>query len=345
MKAVVGQPAHPANFVLEKTIIVNNSRIQGFVGNAVSSSGTFGCKKAADGTVIAGCTVGFALKDRDGTPIPTTLIDKGPNVQQPIAQVGSASGAIPYTLSITRTASNDGLKPGSYTLVISSPGFIPATINIRVPLNGTAIAPQVELFPANTIAGKVDTIGQINGDGLPTNTPGDNCMVAVPVDLDPSVFSLAKFGCSTATTPTNGYSLPYLATLGSQCTDNGTAEPAAGIIANDGRYTIPGLCDGEYNVVAVVGNPAYDAASTISTVQTVVHGQTLLYSPHVARKGVLQLTVGSLDAETGVTSPLRSTEVHVVCTAPQAAAPVARHHRHHLGPTAPRRSSASTPAR
>ena len=316
--AVVGKAPKTSTFHLGTHSTPNSSTIAGYVGNAVASGASLGCIRQVPldptSAPVVGCDVYFALTDSDGVPIPATL-GKDDNTVQP-HEIASLDGPNSYILALN-PKQGDGLKPGRYKLTISSPGYLPASIAVQVPLNGVASAPQIGLFPANTIAGKIDTIGigTINGDGLPTNVKGDNCVVAVPLGYSSDNFDVTKFVCDQAKATAPGAigpdAIPPLTKL---CQNTGVAEPAFGVIENDGRYKVPGLCDGQYNVHIVMGNTAYDQDSQVITTQAVSRGQTLEYSPHLARKPVVQIHVGQLNSDTGLTLPVPdNTTVTVRC--------------------------------
>ena len=285
--AVVGKHTHLAVFHLNPTVITNTSTIVGFVGNAVASGGSLGCQQAdppTDLTPQLGCIVGFRLTDSADRTVSITVTHGKP---EPAPHKNVApTGPTPY---LAESAS--GLKPGLYKLTISSPGYLPATVSVRVPLDQVATAPQVNLFPANIISGQLDTIGNINTDG--GNTAGNNCVVAVPGGYPITSFNIAGFTCSAAGTE--------IVPLQKQCNENGTPTPNYSPVADDGSYRITGLCDGRYSVYVIVGNPAYEQpALSQAADQTVVHGETVVYSPHVPRKGILALRVQEADPVTGV---------------------------------------------
>ncbi len=245
-----------------------NSVIAGFVSNAASSSGSLGCNQPP--LAALGCHVNFSLFDTNtGSVLKTTLKQGGNDTLNPGSAV-SKNGPTLFLLSRTPTKADgsDGLPPGHYHLTISSTGYLPAVIDIDVKLNTTTTAPQIDMVKANSVAGRISSIGSINGDGVPGPvTPGANCVVAVPHGYDTGIFDPAKYGCSTATIPTGGYGPDYLTGLEQNCTSVGTPEPEAGVIDNDGKYTVSGLCDGTYNVYLVIGNTAYDADAVALTPQ------------------------------------------------------------------------------
>ncbi len=285
--AIVGKHTHLAVFHLKPTVTTNTSTIVGFVGNAVASGGSLGCQQVdppTDQTPLLGCTVGFRLINSAGKTMSITVTHGKP---EPTPHKNVApTGPTPY---LAESAS--GLKPGLYQLTISSPGYLPATVTVRVPLDSVATAPQVNLFPANIISGQLDTIGNINTDG--GNTTDNNCVVAVPGGYPITSFDINGFTCAAGPTE--------ITPLQKQCNENGSPTPNFAPVADDGTYRIGGLCDGRYSVYVIVGNPAYEQpALSQAADQTVVHGETVVYSPHVPRKGILALRVQEADPVTGV---------------------------------------------
>ena len=93
------------------------------------------------------------------------------------------------------------------------------------------------------------------------------------------------------------------------------------MIADNGKYTVNGLCDGQYTVYLVISNPAYDPDAAPTPKQSVARGVTLEYSPSLPRKPLLQVQVDSLDANTGVTSAVLTSPVTAAActTAPSGA--------------------------
>ena len=218
---------------------------------------------------MLGCTVGFRLIDSAGKPVSITVTHGKPELT-PHKNV-APTGPTPYLAEPT-----SGLKPGCTSSRSARTGYLPATVTVRVPLNQIAAAPQVNLFPANIISGQLDTIGNINTDG--GNTADNNCVVAVPVGYPITSFDITGFTCAAGGTE--------ITPLQKQCNENGTPTPNFAPVADDGTYRITGLCDGRYSVYVIVGNPAYEQPPASQAAdQTVVHGQTVVYSPHVAAQG------------------------------------------------------------
>jgi hypothetical protein len=271
--AVAGQPTEVPTAALEMKAeqSVNTSTITGFVSSAVSPSGVLKCPdQTSPGN---GCAVKFSLLDSDGDAVPTRTDGASPFTTSPEIDP-STTGPTAYTL----TAEN-GLAPGLYHLIVTSTGFLPSTVNVRVPLNTVAQAPQVALFPGNTISGTIDALGDMINDG-PAG-PYTNCVWAVPVND-----SFVPTDCN--------FSPP----VQSPCQTSGVAETAFDTISADRQYALKNLCDGAYNVYVIVANPWYINPSPTAS-QTVTHGQTITYAPHVARKGRVILNVQLMDVDDG----------------------------------------------
>lgn len=311
--AELGKKVKFSTFRLTSSKTVDTSTIAGYVGNAIASSGSLDCTTNGAALPPGDCRVYFALTDSDGNPVEST-VSNDPNSVRPSEAV-NPNGPTPYLISLN-PAQGDGLKPGRYLLTISAPGYLPAKISINVPLNSVATAPQVNLFPVNAIAGRITTIGQINGDNLPIadNVPGQNCVVAVPVGYPTSQFNVANFVCDQTKVTAGKVGPDTITTLQQNCTNAGTDQPGYGIIENDGQYKATGLCDGQYNVYIVLADNVYDAGSQVITAQTVSRGQELNYSPHLARNPVVSIHVSQLNADTGLPVPVaNNTEVTVEC--------------------------------
>ncbi|MDP9168583.1 MAG: carboxypeptidase-like regulatory domain-containing protein, partial [Actinomycetota bacterium] len=277
----------------------STSSITGFVASAVSPSGTLTCPTGtAPG---ADCHLTFSLSDSAGNSVFISTASKtGPFSLTPTVNP-STVGPTGYSLW-----ANPGLTPGLYRLTIGSTGFLPATVSVRVPLNTAVAAPQVNLFPANTISGTIDALGNITTDG-PVGLSGvaappyTNCVWAIPVGS-------AQPDPTKSSTPC-AYTPPTV----SQCQTKGLAEVGFSLLdPTTHAYTVGGLCDGTYNVYVAVTNPWYiDPAPTAS--QTVTHGQTVTYSPHVARKGHVLLTMKEVDPASGSISTPSSLQGSASC--------------------------------
>ncbi|HEY2044906.1 MAG TPA: carboxypeptidase-like regulatory domain-containing protein, partial [Jatrophihabitans sp.] len=264
VKAVAGSSA-TASFDLKVQTVTNNATIAGFVGSATNPSGTIVCQTPAPTNCIT-----FMLVDSAGHAVPISPADQPP----------SASGPTGYTLA---ALASTGLAPGLYHLTIGAVGYLPASVSVEVPLDGVARAPQVSLYPANTISGAVSALGNLATDG--PQPPYTNCVWAIPDGVN----APAPTNCQPPTAST--------------CTQTGRADVAfTTISATDNTYSLDGLCDGTYRVYIVVTNPFYVSPAPVAT-ETVSHGQTANYSPHVFRKGRVVLTIFQLDQTTGALTP------------------------------------------
>ena len=277
--AVVGKTSTSVTFALEPETTVNTSTITGYVGSATTSGGTLGCHPGSTGGT---CEIFFTLTDSDGDSVPVHLADGQP-YQATSTITPADSGPTPYTLS-----AEHGLAPGLYHLTIGSTGYLPATITVRVPLNGVATAPQVSLYPANIISGTINALGDVT-TGL-DGTAYRNCVWAIPEGYsDPT---------GTITQPPTSCPTGSDAPSQDGCSSFGHAAPGVSVIAKDDTYSIGGLCDGTYNVYVFIQNPAYGSPPQPAS-ETVSHGETRDYSPHVPRKARVVLTVHVLDPSTG----------------------------------------------
>ncbi|MEO6885020.1 MAG: carboxypeptidase-like regulatory domain-containing protein, partial [Jatrophihabitantaceae bacterium] len=297
----------PVTFDLPLAPTINTSTITGYVGSAVSSGGTLGCPTSGSTVTPAptptpggpDCQVTFTLTDSSMNPVSTRLKDGDPFT--PISHEAPANGGpTPYTVS-----AENGLAPGLYHLTIGANGYLPGSVSVRVPANGVATAPQLNLYPANTIAGTINALGDLTKDGAGTSYT--NCVWAIPAGFSDPTGKITQ----PPTTCPSGAALPDQ----TNCTSLGNATPNLSVIASDNTYSVGGLCDGSYKVYLVITNPTYESTTPVAT-EAVSHGQTLDYSPHVARKGRIILSFKRYDPTSGtVTNDL--TNVHladVSCT-------------------------------
>ena len=254
----------------------NSSTITGFVGSAVSPSATLNCPPGS--TPGTDCLVRLTLFDSAGGVVQINS-DGGTSFASSATVTPSTVGPTGYTLH-----GENGLAPGLYRLTITSTGFLPSSVNVRVPLNAVATAPQVNLFPGDTVNGTLDAVGDLANDGPAAGRPYTTCVWAIPVG-------------SGASQPTDcTYTAP--APDVSACQTRGVAETGFATVTSK-AYSIGNLCDGTYDVWVVTLNPWYIAPGTAAQF-TLTHGQTSTYGPHVARKGhvVIALTVIAADGRT-----------------------------------------------
>ncbi len=306
VKATLDAPVKRARFALQLFHVSHTATIVGYAANAVSSSSSFGCRKDSLGEPI-GCTVYFQLFDSQGNRTPVTLDPKTPNRERPSRDVATLDGPVPYELSINTTTKPgekalDGLAPGQYKLVVSSPGFIPATVRVQVPLNGVAAMPEVSLIPANEVAGQFKASGDIDAQTIAGDPPVHNCMLALPVGfgkIDPAHFycDQAEADAAAAANPsTTVYGPDSVTPHADECTFTGSAEPAMALTTGTGNYDLPRLCDGQYRLYPIVGNRAYIKPSAANPITDVLsNGQTIEYNPAVDRYPLLSMVVSDLD--------------------------------------------------
>jgi hypothetical protein len=268
-----GDSIRVPTFNLKRAAAVNTSTITGFVASATSPSGAVICSASPNCTTI----LTFSLYRDDPKQLLTISLGGGKASTGPSAPA-SANGPTGYTISTP-----NGLTPGLYHLSISADGYLTGTVRVQVPLNNVATAPEVSLFPANTIGGTLSALGSLTGTLSAQQVPQYvNCVWAVPQ---------AQGATPPTTCPTvNDDRVHPVAQDTSACKDRG--QPAADFALLDtgtNEYRIDNLCDGTYNVYVVITNPDYVTPAP-TAVETVTHGQTLNYSPHVFRKARVDLT-------------------------------------------------------
>jgi hypothetical protein len=309
--ATAGHPSPPVTFSLKLAPTINTATITGYVGSAISSGGTLGCADNTTAPPPPGgvvCQVTFTLTDSDRHTVPTRLKDGDPFAVTSRA-TPAVTGPTPYTLS-----AEDGVPPGLYHLTVGATGYLPGSISIRVPANRVATAPQLNLYPANTIAGTIGALGELGKDGAGTSYT--NCVWAIPDGFSDPTGTITR---PPTQCPTADADLPDQ----TSCTSLGNPTPNLGIIAGDNTYRVGGLCDGNYKMYVVIKNPTYESIVPVAS-EAVSHGQTLDYSPHVPRKGRIILTFKRYDPTTGtVVSDLDATPLASVSCIPASPASTA----------------------
>ncbi len=225
----------------------------------------------------------------------------GPTQYDIVGEIAGSTPASPAT----------PLPAGLYHITIHATGFLTATVNVRVPFDGVGTAPQVNLFPADTIAGTIGGPGIASGglqnDGPPASVPGvlhppyANCVWVFPTDELPTS---APTSCPTQPTSSTAPLVPPTPLTSippARCDTSGLPDVRMAVIGTDGTYKIDNLCDGSYQAYLVVTNPWY-VETTTPEVETVQHGQTATYSPSISRLGRVILTVSVIDPATGASS-------------------------------------------
>jgi len=247
-----------ANFELHvPPAAANKASIIGYVGSATTPGNTLLCTSVPADQ----CVITFRLVDADG--VEKKDIDTGTGTN---TKPAATSGPTAYTI-----VAKSGLTPGVYRLTARAPGYLPATVTVQVPLNAAASAPQMNLFPTNTLQGTLVALGELSTDG--PNPPYKNCVFMVPSGSSTTNLTTCDPGLVPA----------------SPCAVNGQAGPAYSEIAAGNKYALRDLCDGTYVFHVVITNPDYIAPTDV--LQTLGRGQTLDYSPHIVRKGRVLLTV------------------------------------------------------
>lgn len=249
----------------------DTSSITGFVSSAVSPSGTLVCP----GIPQKDCRVTLTLHGSDGGGIDTRTTPSGPFVASPTAPA-STTGPTAYTLN-----ARAGLPPGIYHLTVGAPGFLTSTVTVRVPANTVAQAPQVALFPANSVSGNLSARDPLDS-GPPGGGPYTACVYAIP-DGDPAPQA------HTCTPPP----------ADTKCTTTGGAQAgyAEVDLAKNNEYLIGGLCNGNYTLYVVTESPWFVIVKTPGVFLR--DGQNYPHSPHVPSLGHVLLTLQLLDPDTG----------------------------------------------
>lgn len=306
VKAVAGGQA-TAKFTLHaQPATYTNASITGFVGSAVSPSGSL----CSTSSTVHTCPVTLTFTLRDSANHLMSITPKTLDIVAP-------HGPSRYTLTADTSAAHfTPLTPGEYRLTVAaSKDYLAASINVQVPLDGPGNAPQLNLFPSDTISGQLTGNSSLGVNPYDSSIKYVNCVWAIPVD---------------ASTPTLPTTCPADNDQPDQsaCTDQGQAAPAharlindPGNPADDGTYTIGGLCDGTYNMAVVLANPFFVKPLPDSSL-TVTHGDTQRFAPHVQRLGRAVLNLSAFNGATGNVAPIANgTSVTATCDAPVPAPP------------------------
>lgn len=300
--AKVGKPLDNVSIKLHHAVDSSTATIVGFVSNAVGSGGTL--------CTTTNCNITFALQhyvtdSADPVKGSWQTVAAKLNGKSSLTTAASKKGPTPYILSAP-----NGLEPGLYQLTVSSVGFLPGTISVRVPLDQLAAAPEIGLYPANTLNGQVKT-AVANGN-LATDGGWDTRVAQGQVAANHRANCIWVIPASSNRRPTSG--CPQ--TDGgpkrinqAPCFQSGTQVAQEALLADDGTYKVTNLCDGQYRVYVVISNPAYVSPTldpSLAYLISVSHGSSASYYPTVDRAARLKVTITTRDA-TGAPGPTLST--------------------------------------
>jgi hypothetical protein len=285
-----------AQFDLKKLpAAVSSVSIVGFASDGAVPNNTL-CEPAPPSPAPTNCYLQFTLVDGDGT-------------QHALAQSTMDTARFGPTEYRIAPETQD-LAPGLYQLTISvydkqtnQLQYLPAKVDVEVPLQGVATAPPVGLFKSDSIVGNVQASGNLvdNGtkDAAGQEQTYTSCVYAIPVGTTLPSGQLS--GCDSSTLPV------------STCGTTGDPGPGFATIASDNTYAISGLCDGTYNVYYVIQNPWY--VNNVATQRAVLaEGLTARLNIQVTAYGKLSLTLAQLPTDGSTTGPVpQGTKVSLNC--------------------------------
>jgi large repetitive protein len=209
-----------------------------------------------------------------------------------------------YTVPSIDQQPATGLLPGLHQLVISAPGYEPGTVDAQVPLDATAEAAPLALFPAATVVGTINAaVGSLSTG--PDLTVADDPDEPVPAGQDYA--HQVDYRTCVIVAPSRP------APVGQPgCTVQPPAGPggAAGCIASvagakcsltsvsDGSYTVRGLAHGSYLVYVHPLNPEYHSLAGVQLILD--RGATARYDANLHRLGRMVLSVMAPNSSGGL---------------------------------------------
>jgi hypothetical protein len=199
-----------------------------------------------------------------------------------------------YTVPSTDPAT--GLLPGLHHVVISAPGYEPGTVAVQVPLDATAEAAPVALFPAATVVGSISAaVGNLS-TGPDLTVPDDpdepipagqdyahqvnyrTCVIVAPAS--PPVSSQPS--CTVIPPPAAGQASCTAGVAGAKCSLTSVS---------DGSYTVRGLAHGTYQIFVDPLNPEYHPLAGVQLILD--RGATDRYDASLHRLGRVVLSLMS----------------------------------------------------
>lgn len=188
-----------------------------------------------------------------------------------------------------------GLLPGLHHLVISAPGFESGTVDVQVPLDATAQASPVALFPAATVVGTIDAaVGNLS-TGPDLSVPDDpdepvpagqdyahqidyrTCVIVAPSSPAP----VGQPSCTPVPPASPG--------APATCTASVAGAKCSLTSVSDGSYTVRGLAHGTYEIYVDPMNPEYQPLAGVQLI--LARGATDRYDANLHRLGRLVLSV------------------------------------------------------
>ncbi|MFL6162093.1 MAG: collagen binding domain-containing protein [Jatrophihabitantaceae bacterium] len=245
-----------------------------------------------------------------GSPANLALcrLDVGVDVSEPDVETACATGVSSnpmvvcdvdpsqeYTVPSIDSQPSTGLLPGLHHLVVIAPGYEPGTVDAQVPLDATAEAAPLALFPAATVVGAINAaVGSLN-TGPDLTVPDDpdepvpagqdyahqvdyrTCVIVAPASPAPT----GQPGCTVQPPAAPGGSAGCVASVtGAKCSLTSVS---------DGSYTVRGLAHGTYLVYVHPLNPEYHSLAGVQLILD--RGATARYDANLHRLGRLVLSV------------------------------------------------------
>lgn len=200
-----------------------------------------------------------------------------------------------YTVPSIDLQPATGLLPGLHHLVIDAPGYESGTVNVQVPLDVTAEASPVALFPGATVVGTINAaVGNLSTG--PDLTVPDDPDEPVPAGQDYA--HQVDYRTCVIVTPANpapgsqpACTVVPPANPGGQasCTTTVAGAKCSLTSVSDGSYTVRGLAHGTYEIFVDPQNPEYHPLAGVQLILD--RGATDRYDANLHRLGRVVLSV------------------------------------------------------
>ena len=309
-------------------VLPATSHVRGRVTDA-RTGGPLSCDQADayDPLLPPGSPANVALcKLNVGVDVPQQAVDAAcapGGTANPLVVCG-VDPAQEYTVPSIDSQPVTGLLPGLHHLAISAPGYESGTVDVQVPLGGTAAAPQLALYPSATVVGTVNAaVGSLSTG--PDLTRVDDPDEPVPTGQD-YAHQVDYRTCVVVIPASPVPATPPTCTLVPPATAGGVATcapvPAVGKCSltsvSDGSYTVRGLAHGTHLVYVHPLNPEYRPVAGAQVILD--RGATGRYDANLHRLARLVLSVLAPNSSGGLVNATDPVPV-TVTPAPLVAQP------------------------